>query len=210
MFISYMVMHSVSKLRNEHKHNSRLYSYYTSYSTNACFLSQDPIQGSTWHSLVHSSLIFMCLAAPGLCYRIWTLSYSMWGLVPWPGIEPGPPALRALSLSHWTTGPPEEYPTLHFSSVTQSCPTLSNPMDCNTPGLPVHHQLPELAQTHVHWVGATVQPSPPLSSPSPPAFNLSQHQGLFTWVSFSHLVAKVLEFSASASVLPVNIQTDFL
>ena len=69
-----------------------------------------------------------------------------------------------------------------------------NPMDCSTPGFPVLHQLPELTQTHVHRVSDTIQPSHPLSSPSPPAFNLSQHQGLFKWVSSSHQVAKVLEF----------------
>ena len=66
-----------------------------------------------------------------------------------------------------------------FSSVAQSCPTLHNPMDCSMPGFPIHHQLPELAQTHVHRVGDAIQPSHPLSSLSPPAFNLSQHQGLF-------------------------------
>ena len=66
-----------------------------------------------------------------------------------------------------------------FSSVAQSCPTLCNPMDWSTPGFPVHHQLPELTQTHVHQVGDAIQPSHPLSSPSPPAFNSSQHQGLF-------------------------------
>ena len=80
------------------------------------------------------------------------------------------------------------------SSVAQSCPTLCNPMDCSTPGLPVHHQLPEPTQTHVHWVSDAIQPSHPLSSPSPPARNLSQHQGLFKWVSSSHSVPKVLEF----------------
>ena len=68
------------------------------------------------------------------------------------------------------------------------------PTDCSTPGFPVHHQLPELAQTHVHWVSDAIQPSHPLSSPSPSAFNLSQHQGLFQWVSSLHQVAKVLEF----------------
>ena len=66
-----------------------------------------------------------------------------------------------------------------FSLVIQSCPTLCDPMDCSTPGSPFHHQLPELAQTHVHQVGDAIQPSHPLSSPCPPAFNLSQHQGLF-------------------------------
>ena len=64
---------------------------------------------------------------------------------------------------------------IQFSSVSQSCPTLCNPMNCSTPGLPVHHQIPEPTQTHVHWVGDTIQPSHPLSSPSPPALNLSQH-----------------------------------
>ena len=67
---------------------------------------------------------------------------------------------------------------VQFSSVAQSCPTLCDPMDCSTPGFPVHHQLPESTQTHVHWVGDVIQPSHPLPSPSPPAFNLSHHQKL--------------------------------
>ena len=75
-----------------------------------------------------------------------------------------------------------------------SCLTLCDPMDYSTPGFPVHHQLPELTQTHVHWVGDAIQPSPPLSSPSFPAFSLSQRQALFQWVSSSHQMAKVLEF----------------
>ena len=89
--------------------------------------------------------------------------------------------------------------SVQFSSVTQSCPTLCNPMNRSTPGLPVHHQLPEFTQTHVHWVGDAIQPSHPLSSPSlllPPspfAFDSSQHQGLFQWVCSLHQVAKVLE-----------------
>ena len=76
----------------------------------------------------------------------------------------------------------------------KSCPTLCNPMDCSMLGFPVHHQLPELAQTHVHQVGDAIQPFHPLSSPSPPVLNLSQHQGLFQLVSSSYQVAKVLEF----------------
>ena len=84
--------------------------------------------------------------------------------------------------------------SVQLSSVTQSSPTLCDPMDCSTPGLPVHHQLPEITQTHVHWVGDAIQPSHPLLFPSPPALNLSQHQGLFQWVSSSHQVAKVLGF----------------
>ena len=95
------------------------------------------------------------------------------------------------------------------SSVTQSCPTLCDPMDYSTPSFPVHYQLPEFTQTHVHRVGDAIQSSHPLSSPSPCTFNLALHQSLFQWVSSSHLVAKVLRVSASASVLPVNIQDWF-
>ena len=78
-----------------------------------------------------------------------------------------------------------------FSSVTQSCPTLCDPMNRGTPGLPVHHHLPEFTQTHVHRVGDAIQPSHPWSSPSSPALNPSQHQSLFQWVNSSHEVAKV-------------------
>ena len=92
-----------------------------------------------------------------------------------------------------------------FSSVSQSCPTLCNPMNRNTPGLPVHHQLPESTQTHVDWVNDAIQPSHPLPSPSPPAPHLSQNQALFKWVSSSHQVAQVLEFQLQ-HVLPVNTQ----
>ena len=81
-----------------------------------------------------------------------------------------------------------------FSSVAQLCPTLCNPTDCSMPVFPVHHQLPELAEIHVHRVGYAIQTSHPLSSPSPPAFNLAQHQSLFQLVSSLHQVAKVLEF----------------
>ena len=86
---------------------------------------------------------------------------------------------------------------VQFSSAAQSCPTLCNPMNCSTPGLPVHHQLPEFTQIHVHRVSDAIQPSHPQSSPSPPAPNPSQHQSLFQWVNSSHQVAKVLEFSFS-------------
>ena len=83
--------------------------------------------------------------------------------------------------------------SVQFSSVTQLYPTLCDPMNCSTAGLPVHHQLPEFTQTHVYWVGDAIQPSHPLLSPSP-TFNLSQHQGLFEWVSSSYQVVIVLEF----------------
>ena len=89
---------------------------------------------------------------------------------------------------------PWGWSSVQFSSVTQSCPTLCNPMNCSTPGLPVHHQLLEFPQTHVHRVSDAIQPSHPRSSPSPPAPNPSQHQSLFQWLNSSHEVAKVLEF----------------
>ena len=104
----------------------------------------------------------------------------------------------------WTSG------SSQFTSVTQSCPTLWDFMDCSTPGFPVHHQLLEIAQTHVCWVGDAIQPSHPLSSPSPPAFNLSQHQGLFKWVSSWHQVAKVLEFQLQHQSFQWVFRTDFL
>ena len=81
-----------------------------------------------------------------------------------------------------------------IGSVAQSCPTLCDPMNRSTPGLPVHHQLLEFTETHVHRVGDAIQPSHPLSSPSPLAPNPSQHQSLFQWVNSSQEVAKVLEF----------------
>ena len=96
--------------------------------------------------------------------------------------------------------------SFQFSSVAQSCLTVCDPMNHSTPGLPIHHQLLESTQTHVHWVNDAIQPSHPLSSLSPPALNLSQQQGLFKWLSSSHQVAKVLGFSASTSVLPMNTQ----
>ena len=95
---------------------------------------------------------------------------------------------------------------IQFSSVVQSGPTLCDPMKCSTPGLPVHHQLPEFTQTHVHWVSDAIQPSHPLSTPSPPAPNPSQHQSLFQWVNSSHEVAKNTGVSALASFLPKKSQ----
>ena len=103
-----------------------------------------------------------------------------------------------------------QFSSVQFSSVTQSCPTLWDPMNRSTPGLPVHHQLLEFTQTHIHWVGDTIQPSPPLLSPSPPTFNLSQHQGLFKWVSFLHQVVKVWEFQLQHHSFQWTLGTDFL
>ena len=102
-----------------------------------------------------------------------------------------------------------------FSSVTQSCPTLCDPMNRSTPGLLVHHQLPEFTQTHVHWVRDAILSSHPLSSPSPPALNPCQHQGCFKWVSSLHQVAKVLQFQLSISPSneypgPISFRMDWL
>ena len=97
-----------------------------------------------------------------------------------------------------------------FSSVTQSCPILCDPMNRSTPDLPVHYQLPEITQTQVHRVGDVIQPYHPLSSPSPPAPNPSQHQGLFQRVSSSHEVAKVLEFQLQHQSFQWTPRTDLL
>ena len=100
--------------------------------------------------------------------------------------------------------------SVQFCSVSQSCLTLWDPMDCSMPGLPAHHQLLEFTQTHVHWVGDAIQPSHPLLSPSPPAFNLPQHQGLFKWVCSSYQVAKVLEFQLQDQSFQWTLRTDLL
>ena len=102
------------------------------------------------------------------------------------------------------------YLSVQFSSVAQSCLTHCDPMNRSTPSLPVHHQLPESTQTRVHWVGDAIQASHPLSSPSLPALNLSQHQGLFKWVSSSHEVVKVLEFQLKHQSFQWTPRTDLL
>ena len=103
-------------------------------------------------------------------------------------------------------GPEPRPPVCYCCLVAKLCLTLCESMDCSTPGFPVLHYLPEFAQTHIHGIGDAIQPSHPLPPPSPPAFNLSQHQGLFQWVGSLHQVLKVLGASASASVLPRSIQ----
>ena len=96
--------------------------------------------------------------------------------------------------------------SVQFSSVAQACPTLCDPMNRSTPGLPVHHQPPEFTQTHVHRVGDAIQPSLPLSSPSPPALNLSWHQGSFQMSQLFASGGQSIEVSASTSALPMNTQ----
>ena len=115
---------------------------------------------------------------------------------------------------HWLS-PCQEKATFFFlfsqlSSVAQSCLTLCDSMDFSIPGVPVLHQLPELVQTHVHWVSDAIQPSHSLSSPSPPALNLSQHQGLFQWVCPSHQISKVLELQLHHQSFQWIFRTDFL
>ena len=97
-----------------------------------------------------------------------------------------------------------------FSSVAQLCLTLCDPMNCSMPCFPIHHQLSEFTQTHVHWISDAIQPSHPLLPPSSPTFNLSQHQGLFQWVSPLHQVAKVFEFQLQHQSFYWIFRTDFL
>ena len=152
------------------------------------------------------------MAVLGFCCGMWAflavahrLNYHVWDLVPRPGVKPDLFALGVWSFIHWTTRKTPR--SVQFRSVARFCPTLCYPMDCSVPGLPVHHQLLEFTHTRVHWVGGAIQPSHPLSSPSPPTFNLSQHQGLFKQVSSLHPSIGV---SALASVLPMNTQDWFL
>ena len=123
------------------------------------FLVKPPSQGGFWN--YQTKAFIMLLKRSGVCQGFGGDVCTKCGVI----------FLSFGIMALWGSG--------QFSSVAQSCPTLSNPMDRSTPGLPVHHQLPKFTQTHVHRVGDAIQPSHPLSSPAPPAFNLSQHQGLF-------------------------------
>ena len=152
-------------------------------STNILF----PPTSSLWQPTFHSkSLIIFFFKIPKVRDTILYWSFSVW--------------LMSSSIM----------PCGQFNSNTQSCPTLCDPMDCSTPGFPVHHQLPEFTQTHVHWVGDAIQPFHPLSSPSPPTVNLSQYQDLFRWVGSSHQAAKVSEFQLQHQSFPGIFRTDFL
>ena len=133
--------------------------------------------------LLESSVWWVCPCVPLSCSQMFKLQFRL--------------------LSQGGTNIP---PLPDFSSMAQSCLTLCDPMDCSMPGFPVYHQLLELAQTHVHRVGDAIQPSHPLSSPSPPAFYLSQHQGLFQRVSSLHQMVKVLELQLKQWIF----RTDFL
>ena len=123
---------------------------------------------------------------------------------------PIPPTTSSISANDFALYFTETLETIQFSSVAQSCPTFCKPMDCSMPGLRVHRQLLKFTQTHVHWVGDAIQPSHPLLSPSPPAFSLSQHQGLFKQVKSSHQVAKLLEFQLQHQSFQSIFRTDLL
>ena len=136
--------------------------------------------------------------------------YNIWSLDSYCCIELSFPPIVMFSLS-------SKLLTFYFSldhqsvsSVTQLCPTLCDPMDCSMPGFPVHHQLLELTQTYVHQIGDAIQPSHPLSFLSPPAFNLSQCQGLFQWVILHIKWPKYWSFSFSISPINEYSITDFL
>ena len=126
------------------------------------------------------------------------------------GVFPGRKGVRRKCICEDAKVGKPRHPFSQFSSVAQLCLTLRDPMDCSMPGFPVHHQLQELAQTQIHRFGDAIQPSHPLSSPSPPAFNISQHQGLFQGVSSSHQVAQVLEFQLQHQSWQWIFRTDFL
>ena len=113
---------------------------------------------------------------------------------------------QGLQHDHYWVG----FSSVQFSSVAQSCPTLCDPMNRSTPGLPVHHKLLELTQTRVHQIGNAIQPYHSLLSPSPPVPNPSQHQGLFQWVNSLHEVAKVLEFQLQHQSFQWTTRTDLL
>ena len=131
--------------------------------------------------------------------RIYSRNYFLLLFCSWSNLE-----LKLYTSSN------EETKVSQLSSVAQSCLTLCDPMDCGNPGLPVHHQLPEFTKTHVHWVCDAIEPSHPLLSPFPPAFNLSQHQGLLQWVCSSHQVAKILVFQLQHQSFQWILRTDLL
>ena len=151
---------------------------------------------------------FVTPGTPGSCIHeipkqeYWSrLPFISRGDLPHPGIKPTSPALAGgFSTTEPTGKPIRNYP-VQFSSFTQACPTLCDPMDHSTPGFPVHHQLLEFTKTHVHRLGDTIQPSHPLSSPSPPASNLSQHQGLFKGSQLFASDGQRVGLSASTSAL---------
>ena len=177
---------------------------------------------SRWYYLccVHSHVWHLQPIACQAPLSMWFSRQEYWSGLPFlspgdlqdPDIETRSPALQSDTLPIALQGK-VKYNLREgnqFSSISQSCQTLYDTTDYSTPGFPVHQQLLELAQILVHWVSDAIQPSHPLSSPFPCAFNLSQNQGLFQWVSSSHQVAKVLEFQLQHQSFQWTFRTDFL
>ena len=169
----------------------------------------------TWPCWCHGRSYFRRLGKPtvqkDLAGWSWaTRADTVHACITWPWMAGMEAAWRPLSEADLATAcAGVHHVSSKFSSVAQWCPALCDPMDCSTPGLPVHYQLLELAQTHVHWVSDAIQPSHPLSFPSS-AFNFSQRQDLFQWVSFSHQVTKVLEFQLQHQSFQRILRTDLL
>ena len=157
-----------------------------------------------FHTIGLSKWICLDLDAELLIYPDWWCSLYSFGLclLAWFNFFPSWNLIAILSFLSTSV--------IKFSSVAQSCSTLCDPMECSTPGFPVHHHLLEFAQINVHWIGDAIQQSHPLSSPSPTAFNLSQDQGLSQWVSSSHQVAKVLELQLQHQSFQRNPRADLL
>ena len=174
------------------------------------FVLADPFIGMLLSQTLHLSR---------LCLNIFSVQFSSVHLLspvwlfgtPWTAARQASLSItNSLSLPKFMSIESVQLSSVSVSSVIHSCPTLGNPMSRSTPGLPIHHQLPEFTQIHVHWVSDAIQSSHPLSSPSPPALNLSQHQGLFKWVSSSHQVAKILEFQLQHQSFQWTPRTDLL
>ena len=161
----------------------------------------------TWFTVGPAVVEIVSITEVGLCLRCWKYSKE---LIRSDFKKPQPGVLWWWVKKNFPLFQTAFDSAFQFSLVAQSCPTLCSLMDHSKPGLPARHQLPEFIQTHVHWVSDVIQPSHPLSSPLPPALNLSQHQGLFQWVSFLHQVAKVLEFQLQHQSFQWIFRTDFL
>ena len=159
------------------------------------------IDSCDWHTWLHKQCVCLCVWCLYDFIFWWGRKHSLSKFV----------SQLTLNTAVWPSGIFSiDSPSVQFSSVPQSCPTLCDPMNRSTPGLPVHSQIPESTQTHVHRVGDAIQPSHPLSFPSPPVPYPSRHQGLFQWVNSSHEVAKVLEFQPQHQSFQWTPRTDLL
>ena len=162
-----------------------------------------------WHNWVSSLSLFYF---PALEKEMATYFSVLAWRIPGTGEPSGLPSMGSHRVGHdWSNlAAACMHCTDQFSSVAQLCPTLCDVIDCSLPGFSVHHQLLELVQTHIYWVSDAIQPSHPLLSHSPPAFNLAQHLGVFQWTSSSHHMSKVLEFLLQHQSFQWLFRTDFL